>query len=231
MGVLLLVRVPRRVCRVVSWQILPLLSTMGTAYRDLCQVGIARVGNHNQRQSSRVLIVFSTAVQLSARPGHPEPAASPAILHGMGACGGPGVMTLASLCCVLSPGSLTGATGLDWWCGVAGAALRGEGALRDGRLPQGQAGTPAHAAGASFLNSPIGHYCRCRFQGVSGGRDEGGGVWGGGQVQPHRTAGLELLSTALWHLKQEVDLCFLAQTVGDEFQENPLGVEGDSVRL
>lgn len=31
------------------------------------------------------------------------------------------------------------------------------------------------------------------------------------QVAPHRAAGLELLSTALWHLKQEVALCFLAQ--------------------
>lgn len=31
------------------------------------------------------------------------------------------------------------------------------------------------------------------------------------QVAPHRAAGLDLLSTALWHLKQEVALCFLAQ--------------------
>ncbi|KAM3572949.1 hypothetical protein VYU27_005036, partial [Nannochloropsis oceanica] len=31
------------------------------------------------------------------------------------------------------------------------------------------------------------------------------------QVQPYRLAGLDLLSTALWHLKAEVDLCFLAQ--------------------
>jgi hypothetical protein len=33
------------------------------------------------------------------------------------------------------------------------------------------------------------------------------------QVQPYRVAGLELLSTALWHLKQDVDLSFLAQKV------------------
>lgn len=33
------------------------------------------------------------------------------------------------------------------------------------------------------------------------------------QVQPHRLAGLEVLSTALWHLKHEVDLAFLAQKV------------------
>uniref|UniRef100_A0A7S1UFA8 Cdc23 domain-containing protein n=2 Tax=Phaeomonas parva TaxID=124430 RepID=A0A7S1UFA8_9STRA len=31
------------------------------------------------------------------------------------------------------------------------------------------------------------------------------------RVAPHRIAGLELLSTAYWHLKKEVELCYLAQ--------------------
>jgi len=34
-------------------------------------------------------------------------------------------------------------------------------------------------------------------------------------LEPHRVRGLELLSTTLWHLKQEVELCYLAQKVTD----------------
>merc|ERR1712071_361518 len=34
-------------------------------------------------------------------------------------------------------------------------------------------------------------------------------------IDPHRMKGLELLSTALWHLKKEVELCNLAQRVVD----------------
>ena len=32
-------------------------------------------------------------------------------------------------------------------------------------------------------------------------------------IEPHRMKGLEILSTTLWHLKEEVDLCYLAQKV------------------
>ncbi|KAJ1461799.1 hypothetical protein M885DRAFT_506926 [Pelagophyceae sp. CCMP2097] len=35
------------------------------------------------------------------------------------------------------------------------------------------------------------------------------------RVEPHRMAGLELLSTALWHLKDDVELCHLARTSVD----------------
>ena len=35
------------------------------------------------------------------------------------------------------------------------------------------------------------------------------------QAEPHRMAGLEILSTALWHLKEEVELCYLAQLVSE----------------
>ncbi|CAN0011544.1 unnamed protein product, partial [Choristocarpus tenellus] len=35
------------------------------------------------------------------------------------------------------------------------------------------------------------------------------------RYDPHRMEGLELLSTALWHLKREVELCYLAQKVSD----------------
>lgn len=41
------------------------------------------------------------------------------------------------------------------------------------------------------------------------------------QVQPYRLAGLDLLSTALWHLKAEVDLCFLAQKVVEQDRQAP----------
>ncbi|EKU21886.1 anaphase promoting complex subunit 3, partial [Nannochloropsis gaditana CCMP526] len=41
------------------------------------------------------------------------------------------------------------------------------------------------------------------------------------QVQPYRLAGLDLLSTALWHLKAEVDLCFLAQKVLEQNRRAP----------
>lgn len=34
-------------------------------------------------------------------------------------------------------------------------------------------------------------------------------------LEPHRVKGLELFSTTLWHLKQEVELCYLAQKVTD----------------
>lgn len=41
------------------------------------------------------------------------------------------------------------------------------------------------------------------------------------QAEPHRMAGLELLSTALWHLKDEVDLCYLAQWVAEFDKHSP----------
>ena len=34
-------------------------------------------------------------------------------------------------------------------------------------------------------------------------------------LEPHRMKGLEILSTTLWHLKEEVELCYLAQSAVD----------------
>jgi len=41
------------------------------------------------------------------------------------------------------------------------------------------------------------------------------------RVEPHRMQGLDLLSTALWHLKDEVELCYLARTCVDFDQRSP----------
>ncbi|KAH8076651.1 anaphase-promoting complex, cyclosome, subunit 3 [Aureococcus anophagefferens] len=41
------------------------------------------------------------------------------------------------------------------------------------------------------------------------------------RVEPHRMAGLELLSTALWHLKDDVELCYLARHCVDFDARSP----------
>mmetsp|Transcript_96984 Transcript_96984/g.277500 ORF Transcript_96984/g.277500 Transcript_96984/m.277500 type:complete len:664 (-) Transcript_96984:165-2156(-) len=41
------------------------------------------------------------------------------------------------------------------------------------------------------------------------------------RLDPHRMHGLELLSTALWHLKEEVELCYLAQRVSEFDKYSP----------
>ena len=41
------------------------------------------------------------------------------------------------------------------------------------------------------------------------------------RVDPARVAGLELLSTALWHLKDEVELCYLARAAVAEDPRSP----------
>ncbi|KAH8052786.1 hypothetical protein JL722_9919 [Aureococcus anophagefferens] len=48
------------------------------------------------------------------------------------------------------------------------------------------------------------------------------------RVEPHRMAGLELLSTALWHLKDDVELCYLARHCVD-FDAEPRGLRAIAV--
>ena len=35
------------------------------------------------------------------------------------------------------------------------------------------------------------------------------------QLEPHRMEGIDIFSTTLWHLKKEVDICYLAQNVSN----------------
>ena len=41
------------------------------------------------------------------------------------------------------------------------------------------------------------------------------------EVEPYRVSGLDLMSTTLWHLKREVELCFLAQDVVSIDRQSP----------